>query len=208
MSRPKLPTEDTVFVVDADEAARDALAATLRAGGRGVETFDSAEAFLDTRAGTQHGCLVVDAHLSGMTGIELQDWLYERRSPLPLVFVTDRVVDLRLVVRAIKRGAFDFLQKPIDASQLLAAVDGAISAVARGLSLPPAVELLTRREREVLDLILAGRQTRAIAEALFISIKTVEFHRSRIHAKLKVSSMAELFTLVLGHAIPPPGGPY
>ena len=122
--------------------------------------------------------------------------------------MTDRVVDLRLVVRAIKRGAFDFLQKPIDESQLLAAVDGAISAVARGLSLPPAVELLTRREREVLDLILAGRQTRAIAEALFISIKTVEFHRSRIHAKLKVSSMAELFTLVLGHAIPPPGGPY
>ena len=207
MSRPKPPTEDTVFVVDADEAARDALAAMLRAGGRGVETFDSAEAFLDTRAGTRHGCLVVDAHLSGMTGIELQDWLFERRSPLPIVFVTG-CVDMPMAVRAVKRGAFDFLEKPVEGPLLLAAVDGAISAVARGLSLPPAVELLTRREREVLDLILAGRQTRAIAEALFISIKTVEFHRSRIHAKLKVSSMAELFTLVLGHAIPPPGGPY
>lgn len=205
MSRPKPPTEDTVFVVDADEAARDALAATLRAGGRGVETFDSAEAFLDTRAGAQHGCLVVDAHLSGMTGIELQQWLLERRSQLPIVFVTGRV-DMPMAVRAVKRGAFDFLEKPIDNPLLLAAVDGAISAVARGLSLPPAVELLTRREREVLDLILAGRQTRAIAEALFISIKTVEFHRSRIHAKLKVSSMAELFTLVLGYAVPPPGG--
>lgn len=126
---------------------------------------------------------------------------------MPIVFVTG-CVDMPMAVCAVKRGAFDFLDRPIDDPLLLAAVDGAISAVARGLSLPPAVELLTRREREVLDLILAGRQTRAIAQALFISIKTVEFHRSRIHAKLKVSSMAELFTLVLGHAIPPPGGPF
>ena len=126
---------------------------------------------------------------------------------MPIVFVTG-CVDMPMAVRAVKRGAFDFLEKPIDASQLLAAIEGATAAVARGPSLPPAIESLTRREREVLDLILAGRQTRAIAQALFISIKTVEFHRSRIHAKLKVSSMAELFTLVLGHAIPPPGGPF
>jgi FixJ family two-component response regulator len=199
MSDDNAPDGNTVFIVDAEAAACDALAAALRAAGRGVETFDSAEAFLESRAESRPGCLVVDARLPGMSGLELQDWLLERRCALPIVVVSGST-DVRMVVRAIKRGAFDFLEKPIDASQLLAAIDGATAAVARGPSLPPAIESLTRREREVLDLILAGRQTRAISEALFISIKTVEFHRSRIHAKLKVSSMAELFRLFLGHA--------
>lgn len=199
MSDDNAPDASTVFIVDAEAAARDALAAALRANGRGVETFDSAEAFLASRAESRTGCLVVDARLPGMSGLELQDWLLERRCAPPIVVVSGST-DVRMVVRAIKRGAFDFLEKPIDASQLLAAIEGATAAVARGRSLPPAIESLTRREREVLDLILAGRQTRAISEALFISIKTVEFHRSRIHAKLKVSSMAELFRLFLGHA--------
>jgi two-component system response regulator DctR len=110
--------------------------------------------------------------------------------------------DIPMAVRAVRRGAWEFLQKPVDDGQLLAAVDAALSGDsppdAPPRALPPAVATLSRREREVLDLILAGKQTRAIAEALFISVKTVEFHRSRIHAKLGVASMAELFNLCLG----------
>lgn len=192
-------SEFTVYIVDDDDAVRDALSMMLRAAGRSVETYASAEEFIERRAGATSGCLVVDVRMPGMTGIELQDWLAEHRCTLPVLFLTGHG-SVPMAVRAMKHGAFDFLEKPVDDARLLAAIDDAVAAAANGSSLPPAVAALTRREREVLDLILAGRQTRAIAEALFISIKTVEFHRSRIHAKLKVSSMAELFTLCLGHA--------
>jgi FixJ family two-component response regulator len=148
--------------------------------------------------------LVLDVRMPGMSGIELHEWLVQHRCALPVLFLTGHG-DVPMAVRAVKRGAYDFLEKPIDDGQLLAAVDGAIASANRVASLPPDVAKLTRREREVLDLILAGRQTRAIADALFISVKTVEFHRSHIHAKLKVSSMAELFMLFLGHAKAPPG---
>jgi FixJ family two-component response regulator len=187
-----------VYIVDDDAAVRDALSMMLRAAGRSVETFASAEEFIERRSGATSGCLVLDVRMPGMTGIELQNWLAEHRCILPVLFLTGHGT-VPMAVRAMKRGALDFLEKPIDDARLLAAIDDAIATGANGSSLPPAVSVLTRREREVLDLILAGRQTRAIAEALFISIKTVEFHRSRIHAKLKVSSMAELFTLCLGH---------
>ena len=189
----------TIYIVDDDEAVRDALSMMLRAAGRTVETFATAEEFIERRSGATSGCLVLDVRMPGMSGIELQDWLAEHRCALPVLFLTGHG-NVPMAVRAIKHGAFDFLEKPIDDARLLAAIDDAVAAAANSSSLPPAVATLTRREREVLDLILAGRQTRAIAEALFISIKTVEFHRSRIHAKLKVSSMAELFTLCLGHA--------
>jgi FixJ family two-component response regulator len=120
---------------------------------------------------------------------------------LPIVFLTGHG-DVPMAVRAVRRGAWDFLQKPVEDDRLLAAVDAAMSGEsppdAPTRALPPAVATLSRREREVLELILNGRQTRAIAEALFISVKTVEFHRSRIHAKLGVASMAELFNLCLG----------
>lgn len=193
------PANRTIYIVDDDEAVRDALAMMLRAAGRSVETFASAEAFVETRADATSGCLVLDVRMPGMSGIELQDWLAQHGCALPVLFLTGHG-NVPMAVRAVKRGAYDFLEKPIDDQRLLEAVDGAMAAGTFAGSLPPAVDSLTRREREVLDLILSGRQTRAIAEALFISIKTVEFHRTRIHAKLKVSSMAELFTLCMGRA--------
>lgn len=193
-----------VFIVDADDAARESAALALRAGGHGVEAYRSAEAFLDARSGARSGCLVIEAQLPGLSGLALQERLGPHRRGLAVVFVAS-LADAPTIVRAMKQGAHDFLQKPVAPEQLLSAVDGALAAAARAPSSSQAVTALTPREREVLDLILAGKQTRAIAASLFISIKTVEFHRSRIHAKLKVSSMAELFRLFLGGAHPSEG---
>jgi two-component system, LuxR family, response regulator FixJ len=193
--------EPTLFIVDNDEVAREELATLLRSAGHGVEAFANAETFIAKRGEARGGCVLLDVRLPGMTGLDLQEWLAQRNHRLPVVFITAHG-DIPMAVRAVKRGAIDFLQKPVDERQLLAAVDAALArddapSAATG-TLPAAVATLSRREREVLDLILAGRQTRVIAESLFISVKTVEFHRSRIHAKLGVSSLAALFNLCLG----------
>ena len=194
-------TEPSVLIVDDDEAVRDSLSMVLRAAGRSVESFASAEEFIERGGAQRAGCLVLDVRMPGMSGLELQEYLSERNTPLPIVFLTGHG-DIPMAVRAVRRGAWDFLQKPVDDGQLLAAVDAALSGDsppdAPARARPPAVATLSPLLREVLDLILAGKQTRAIAEALFISVKTVEFHRSRIHAKLGVASMAELFNLCLG----------
>ena len=195
------PATAPIYLVDDDDAVRDAIAMMLRAAGRTVETFDSAESFVEQRGNASDGCLVLDLRMTGMSGLELQDMLWERQSSLPILFLTGHG-DVPSAVRAIKRGATDFIEKPVDDKQLLTAIDHALTQGTRP-PLPAIVGTLTRREREVLDLILSGQQTRAIAQQLFISVKTVEFHRSRIHVKLKVSSMAELFMLCLGNARPP-----
>ncbi|MFO1414763.1 MAG: response regulator [Burkholderiales bacterium] len=194
-----------IYIVDDDDDVRDSLATLLRAAGRKVETYSSAESFVEQRGDASDGCLVLDLRMSGMSGLELQEVLCERQSSLPILFLTGHG-DVPSAVRAIKRGASDFIEKPVDDRELLRAIDNALERGTRP-PLPAIVGTLTRREREVLDLILSGHQTRAIAEKLFISVKTVEFHRSRIHVKLKVSSMAELFMLCLGNARPPPARP-
>ncbi len=204
--------EPVIFIVDDDEAVRDSLSMMLRAAGRTVESFASAQEFIDRRGDARTGCVILDVRMAGMSGLELQDWLMTHNDTLPIVFLTGHG-DIPMAVRTIKRGACDFLQKPVDEQSLLTAIDSALSGEvapdAPPRSLPPAVASLSKREREVLDLILDGRQTRAIAEALFISVKTVEFHRSRIHAKLGVASMAELFNLCVGRQLrrPPAAAP-
>jgi len=196
--------EPVIFVIDDDEAVRDALSMMLRSAGRNVETFASAKEFIERRGDARHGCIVLDVRMPGMSGLELQEWLAQHNASLPIVFLTGHG-DIPMAVRTIKRGAWDFLQKPVDDGHLLAAIDSALKGElpfdAPPRALPPAVGALSKREREVLDLILDGRQTRGIAEALFISVKTVEFHRSRIHAKLGVASMAELFNLCVGRPL-------
>jgi len=198
-----------VAIVDDDEAVRDALSMLLRAADYAVDVHASADAFLARMTGTQLACAILDVRMPGMSGIELQERLAAQGSELPVVFLTGHG-DVAMAVRAMKRGAFDFLEKPVDDERLLAAVKSAVefACLPRPIALPsgptpPGLESLSRREREVLDLVLAGHQTRAIAESLFITVKTVEFHRSRIHQKLGVASMAELFRLCFAR----PGAP-
>ena len=195
------PAAQTVFLVDDDEAVRDSLRWLLDAHGFRVAAYASAEAFLARKPPAAPACVVLDVRMPGMTGLELQERLADGSFDLPIVFLTGHG-DVAMAVRAMKRGAFDFLEKPVDDQRLLAIVKAAVefSSTPKPIALPtgpkPAgLESLSRREREVLDLVLAGHQTRAIAEALFITVKTVEFHRGRIHQKLGVTSMAELFRL-------------
>lgn len=136
--------------------------------------------------------------------VTLQGELYKRRISIPIVFLTGHA-DVPIAVRALKKGAFDFIEKPLDSQRLVFAVLNALRSKTgqRGPLAPQPAQtanrlaLLSDREREVLDLILRGKQTRVIAADLFISVKTVEFHRARIREKLGVGSLAELFKLFL-----------
>ena len=199
------PASPTVFVVDDDEAVRDALRMLLRACGLRVETFSSAGAFLSEYRTQCPGCLVLDIRMPGMSGPELQDELHKRRIHLPIVFLTGHG-DVPLAVRAMKRGAVDFIQKPHDEQRFVLAVLNALKAdsdrrrhltghVGASGASADRVGSLSERERDVLKRVLGGMQTRDIAAELSISVKTVEFHRARIREKLGVSSLAELFRL-------------
>jgi FixJ family two-component response regulator len=168
-----------------------------------VELYDSAAAFLEEPAPLPGSCLVLDIRMPGMTGLALQDQLIERDSVIPIIFITGHG-DIPMAVEAMKKGAHDFIEKPFDDYSLLCQVRNAldqpsVARSARGKRAGPArLELLSDREREVLDLVLAGKPSRQIAVDLFISVKTVDFHRARIMHKLEVRSVAELFRLCMG----------
>lgn len=198
-------TEPIAYVVDDDEAVRDAIQTLLRAAGMRVEVFTSGAAFIKEYRGSEAGCLILDIRMPGLSGLEVQDELYKRRFRLPIIFLTGHA-DVAMAVRAMKRGAFDFIEKPLDSRRLVVAALNALrfdseqrrSTLATA-SAPEALSVrlasLSEREREVLEMVLEGIQTRVIANNLNIAIKTVEFHRSRIREKLGVTSLAALFNL-------------
>jgi FixJ family two-component response regulator len=191
----------TVYVVDDDEAVRDALGMLFRAAGLHAETFESADAFLQRAEPQARCCLVLDIRMPGMSGTGLQDELLRRGVRIPIVFITGHG-DIRMAVAAIKKGAYDFVEKPFDDHQLLGQVMSALQGDAggrRAAGPENALARLSEREREVLDRVLEGKSSRQAAEELFISVKTVEFHRARIMGKLGVSSMAQLFRVCLAH---------
>jgi FixJ family two-component response regulator len=200
-------SDPTVFVVDNDDAVCDALAMLLRAAGASVETFRSAAAFLDAYRPSRGGCLVLDIRMPGMSGLDLQDELHKRRLQIPIVFLTGHG-DVPMAVRALKKGAVDFIEKPHDAGRLVLAVLNALRIDADrrqaanrhddvGDELATRLAALSEREREVLERILGGKPTRQIADELHISVKTVEFHRARIREKLGVATQAQLFSLFI-----------
>ena len=195
--------ERSVFIVDDDEAVCDSLKLLLRTAGLHVETFPSAFAFLQGYHGARPACIVLDVRMAGMTGLALQEELLERGVDVPIVFLTGHG-DVPMAVETVKKGAFDFIEKPFEQHRLLCAVLDALEADADSRTRAvrrseAAVRLagLTERERAVLQRVLAGKNTRAIAGELFISAKTVEFHRARIKRKLGASTTAELFRIGL-----------
>ena len=199
--------EMTVFVVDNDEAVCDALAMLLRTVGLAVETYGSAAAFLAAYRPGRRGCLVLDIRMPGMSGLDLQDELHKRRIDLPIIFLTGHG-DVPMAVRALKKGALDFIEKPHESERLVLAVLNALrtdrekhqSELRRNEISPDLtarLAALSDREREVLERILDAQSTRVIADALHISVKTVEFHRARIREKLGVSTQAQLFSLFI-----------
>ncbi len=193
--------DTVVFVVDDDDAVRRGLAALLGAKGYAVETFPTAEAFLLREAPRSPACLLADVRMPGMSGLALQQSLKGLGCRLPIVFLTGHG-DVPMAVEAIQQGAFDFLEKPCRDEQLLDVVRRAIERDAERRRSESAFEGLTQRERQVLERVLGGKTSAAIAVEYGISRKTVEFHRAQIMRKLGVRSRAPLVEACKARAVP------
>ena len=202
-----MPASRAICIVDDDEAVRDSLQALFEAEGFDVAAFASARAFL-AHGPARAGCLVTDLRMPDMNGLELLAALAERGDAPPVIMITGHG-DVPMAVRAMKLGAADFIEKPFDARLLVARVREALRATAeRGRAradseIQRRVELLTPREREVLEQLVLGRSNKAIGLELKISPRTVEIHRARVMEKLAVGSLAELVRLAIVAGIDP-----
>jgi RNA polymerase sigma factor (sigma-70 family) len=192
-----------VYVVDDDPAMRDSLRWLIESIGVRVETFADASAFL---AGFRHDaptCLVLDVRMPGMSGLDLQATLVERGVAVPTIILTGHA-EVPMAVRAVKAGAIDFIEKPFSDELLLDRVRQGIETDrqeregrARRAEVLRRLELLTQREREVMELVVAGKPNKEIALRLGLSPKTVEVHRAHVMEKTQATSVAELVRLVL-----------
>jgi len=199
---PDMAAVPTVFVVDDDAAVRQSLALLMRSVALPVETYASAQAFLDSCDGNRPGCVVLDIRMPGMSGLELQEEMQRRDLGLPIIFITGHG-DVVMAVRAMKGGAVDFIEKPFSDQQLLDRINQALERdrVERGSRRERAetaqrLVLLTPREREVMQRIVAGQANKVIAIELGLSERTVEIHRAKVMSKTGARSLAELVGMV------------
>ena len=194
-----------VCVVDDDDAVRLSMSLLIETLGLRVQSFASAlDILADEEALRRAHCLVLDVRMPGLSGVGLQERLSRLGHPLPIIFVSAHG-DVPMVARAMREGAFDFLQKPFNEQVLLDRVQEAVQfasaqRAARGwlAEIQARIDSLTARESDVMAGMVAGRLNKQIAEGLGISIKTVEQHRARVMEKLQVDSLAELVRLVVG----------
>jgi FixJ family two-component response regulator len=198
-----IPKKGTVYVVDDDEAVRDSLQWLLEGNDYRVRCFDSAETFLGRYDPREVACLIADIRMDGMSGMELQDKLIERRSPLPVVFITGHG-DVPMAVESMKKGALDFIQKPFQEAALLTLIERMLDTARlsfadhqKAVNRDAMLSKLTSREAQVLERIVAGRLNKQIADDLGISIKTVEAHRANIMEKLNANTVADLLKIAL-----------
>ncbi|MDC3959798.1 response regulator transcription factor [Polyangium jinanense] len=196
------PMERTVFVVDDDPSVLRGLERLLRSAGYAVEAHASARAFLERAPADRPGCVVVDLRMPEIGGLDLQEELARRGFPLPLIFLTGHG-DVPSSVRAMKGGAIDFLSKPCDDTDLLAAVERALARDAEARAARVEKEAvrarfaaLTPREREVALLVAQGLLNKQIAAELGAAEKTIKVHRGRVMEKLGAESLADLVRLV------------
>lgn len=201
-------TKPIIYVVDDDPAVRDAVAFLVASVGYAYDTCTSAQEFLARLDETRPACVVLDVRLPGMSGLELQGELIRRGSTVGVIFMSGHG-DIPKAVRAVRLGAFDFLEKPCDDQILLDRIGEALAASAEAIEerrrrsdLEKRLGALTEREREVLALVVAGKTSKAIALDLDISVKTVENHRHNLMAKAGATSVAQL----IAWASDPSGG--
>jgi len=190
-----------VYIIDDDDAVRDAMSMFFETEDMLHETFASAEQFLQAFDGTQQGCLVVDIRMQGLSGLELQTELNHLKSILPIIFITGHG-DLPMAVEAMRQGAIDFLRKPIDEASLLGRIEQAFDRERQlretdkeKLDTRSKLNALTERERQVYALVTAGITNKVIALELGISERTVEVHRSSVMRKMDASTIAELIRM-------------
>ena len=208
------PTENAlVFIVDDDAGVREALAWLLRSRRLPSQSFESADAFAEFLNPTslawqpsQPGCLLLDVRMPGMSGLALFEQLIEREllDALPVIFLTGHA-DVPTAVDSVKRGAFDFCEKPFSDNALVDRIEQALARSAQTLqvlrnkqSLQHNLADLTERERDVMYLVVEGLPNKLIADQLDISVRTVEVHRARVFDKMNVKSAVELANLLRG----------
>lgn len=196
------PAPPVIHLVDDEPSILVSLSRLLRAGGYAVQTFQSATEFLNQPRTDQPGCVVVDLHMIGPSGLDLQAALAKTEFPLPVIFLTGHA-DIPSSVHAIKQGADDFLIKPVKREVLFAAIQRALARDAgereqreRRREVRARLDTLTPREREVLEHVVRGQLNKQIAGDLRTSERTIKAHRANLMAKLQVQSVAGLVRLV------------
>src|SRR5216683_390416 len=197
----------TAYVVDDDESIRTLWRWLMESNGVAVRTFATATEFIESYRSGDAGCLVLDLKLPGMSGLELQEYLHSRGIEIPIVFVTGHG-DVPAAVSALKGGAVDFIQKPFSHRDVLSIIEKAFQRDAEirrtrveRLAVSGRLAALTDRERDVLRRVIEGKPNKIIAGELDISVKTVEFHRSKVMEKMGVDSVAALVQLTLGFSL-------
>ncbi|HUL83832.1 MAG TPA: response regulator transcription factor [Gammaproteobacteria bacterium] len=191
-----------VYLVDDDEAIRDSLGLLFRSVGLNCEVYASALEFLEAYDPRRHSCLVADIRMPGLSGLELQQRLNERRADVPVIFITGHG-DVPMAVNAMKSGAADFIQKPFRDQDLIDRIHKALAQDrerrvwrAEERAIRERIALLTPREAEVMRRVVRGQANKVIAMDLGVSQRTVELHRARVMRKLKMRSLAELVSAV------------
>jgi two-component system CheB/CheR fusion protein len=208
-SQPALPADNlpsAIFVIDDERAVREAMRDLLEADGRRVEIFDSCEAFLEVYRPGRQGCLIVDARMPGMGGLELLQRLDNGRHRLPAIMITGHG-DVPMAVEAMKAGAVDFIEKPVGYQELLASIERAMEQAGDSAKLSAwrenattSIAGLTARQRQVMDMVLAGHPSKNIAADLGLSQRTVENHRAAVMKKTGSRSIPALIRLALAAA--------
>lgn len=197
-------THGTVYVVDDDEAIRDSIRWLLEASDYNVELYESGESFIAHYNPETIAVLLLDIRMNGMSGLEVQNFLREKKADIPIIFITGHG-DVPMAVNALKKGAVDFIEKPFDLEFLRHLIEKLLDAtrekrnqVNRRNFNATLLTRLTPREQQVLERIVAGRLNKQIANDLNISIKTVESHRASIMIKTNSGTIADLMRVVMG----------
>jgi two-component system, LuxR family, response regulator FixJ len=198
-----MPNDGIVHVIDDDDAMRDSLAFLFKSAKVPAETYESADAFMSKLPQLNGGCVVTDVRMPGMSGLDLLKRLRELKIGVPVIVITGHG-DVPLAVEAMKHGASDFLEKPFDDDLLLGAVRSALSQQASDQeretmrsAVQHRLELLSARERQVLDGLVAGHPNKTIAYDLGISPRTIEIYRANVMTKMEASSLSELVRMAL-----------
>jgi len=204
-----MTSDETVFVVDDDDAVRDSLKALLESDDLPAEVFGTGREFLDSHDGSSGGCLLLDVQMPDMNGLELQQELADIGSTLPVIIITGHG-DVPIAVKALKAGAIDFIEKPFTDDIILGSVRRALKQGQKirrdQASMDEAkvgVGRLTAREREVFEHLVVGRLNKQIAYDLGISARTVEIHRARVMEKMGVRNLAHLVRMAMALGIEP-----
>jgi FixJ family two-component response regulator len=193
----------TIHVVDDDQSVRGSIAWLIESVGLGIRTYGSANEFLSRYSGDDPGCLVLDVRMPGMSGLELQQTLLKRGIDLPIIFITGHG-DVPMAVRALKRGAVDFIEKPFNDQALLDTIQAALHRHREQLQkrreralIKARYDSLSLREHQALEGVVQGLSNRDISEGIGISVKTIEVHRGKMMKKMTADSVADLVRMMV-----------